>query len=1239
MKISSRLGTLLSIASTVTLLLQGIAWAEVADSVYRDMVLPVLGDVGHAALTYQYDNATQTKKVIQMFGGASGAPNNCEVGSWADFLGGQTYWGSDCPAQLSKSVRDSIISDALDQLNAHYWQYPVGHWEVPNSSPGAGDGYFRCDSLVEWCYRQNGYELCNDTLLYVDGPIYQWESVPDAIETPPYNVTMTYPSSQNPNSPTVSSTANITLQATGADTESGLAYNQPFTYWYATYINGSWTSWTELGTGDSSKPVQILSANTVYAWYVDVYDNSGNSTASSVYYFEYVPQYPISTSSSPSNGGTTSGGGTYNSGSTATVCASPNSCYTFANWTENGSVVSSSSCYSFTVSGNRSLVANFNPINYSISTSSSPSGGGTASGGGAKTCGSSVTVCATPNTCYQFVSWTENGQVVSTSPCYTFTVSGNRNLVANFALITCTISVSSSPPVCGLPTGSGIVTCGSGVTVCAPQCPCYVFVNWTEDGNAVSTSPCYAFTVTGNRTLVANFSQIIYTINTSSSPSSGGTTSGGGPKGCGTSVTVVATPSACYQFVNWTENGSVVSTSPSYTFIASGSRNLVANFSPINVTISTSSSPSGGGVTSGGGTVTCGSSVTVCATPNTGYGFVNWTENGSTVSASSCYSFTASGNGSLVANFTCAYAISPTTVSVGSGGGSGSVGVTAGSGCSWTATSNAGWINIPSGGSGTGNGTVAYNILSNSDCVSRTGTVTVAGQTFTVIEAGGSGSFSISPANVSVGSGGGSGSVGVTAGSGCNWTATSNVGWITIANNGSGTGNGTVNYSVAANTGNCASRIGTMTIAGKTYTVTEDADAGSFGVNPTSASAPANGGLGTIAVTASAGNCSWTASSGVGWITISSGSSGMGNGSVNYTVAANTSNCIQRTGNLTVAGNTFTLTQAAGTGSYSISPTSVSYGRNGGSGSIVVNAGDGCTWVANSPVDWVQITSEGAGTGAGSVTYSVNDNPVCDGRSTNLTVAGQTFSVSQISRPPVITSPPVVTNALGTVGDISVVKLDKAVTFLVGTNDPDGDTLSFQWGFDDGGSSTNCSPTHVFTNCGPYDVSVTISDSCASVTSGMTVAVSCPMDIANLKLKANFKRLGLDGCTVKGTLPDLPAGFSVTNALVALDVGDTIVDFELNKKGQGVNSNGNFKLSYSKKTGIWSFTGTLKGNLKAPWANYGVTGGSAINTDVSFPVLLLLQSGTLEAFDGEVALTYSTNRSGTSGSGTYRRVK
>lgn len=100
--------------------------------------------------------------------------------------------------------------------------------------------------------------------------------------------------------------------------------------------------------------------------------------------------------------------------------------------------------------------------------------------------------------------------------------------------------------------------------------------------------------------------------------------------------------------------------------------------------------------------------------------------------------------------------------------------------------------------------------------------MTIAGKTFTVNQGGTAAcTFSISPTQATYPKGGGGGSVAVTAGVGCGWTAVSNASWITIIGGASGSGNGTVTYSVAAYTGKPKKRTGTATIAGKTFSVTQ----------------------------------------------------------------------------------------------------------------------------------------------------------------------------------------------------------------------------------------------------------------------------------------------------------------------------------------------------------------------------------------------------------------------------------
>jgi CSLREA domain-containing protein len=82
----------------------------------------------------------------------------------------------------------------------------------------------------------------------------------------------------------------------------------------------------------------------------------------------------------------------------------------------------------------------------------------------------------------------------------------------------------------------------------------------------------------------------------------------------------------------------------------------------------------------------------------------------------------------------CSSSISHTSQSFAANGGTGSVNVTANADCNWTATSSAGWITITAGASGAGSGTVSYAVAAHTNNSPRSATLTIAGQTFTVLQ-------------------------------------------------------------------------------------------------------------------------------------------------------------------------------------------------------------------------------------------------------------------------------------------------------------------------------------------------------------------------------------------------------------------------------------------------------------------------------------------------------------------------
>ena len=397
----------------------------------------------------------------------------------------------------------------------------------------------------------------------------------------------------------------------------------------------TFTNWTEGGN--------VASTNASYTFNV-----TGNRTLVANF---ALNTYSITATADPTAGGTVTGAGTYNHGASCTLTATANTGYTFVNWTKNGTQVSTNASYTFTVSEAGTYVAHFSLNSYNVTATANPTAGGTVSGAGEYNHGASCTLTATANTGYTFTNWTENGSVVSTNANYTFTVEGARTLVANFTLNSYTITATANPTAGGTVSGAGEFNHGASCTLTATANTGYTFTNWTENGSVVSSNANYTFTVTGNRTLMANFTLNTYTIATAANPAAGGTVSGDGEYNHGESCTVTATANTGYTFSNWTENGSVVSTNASYTFTVEGNRNLVANFSNITYTITVSANPSNSGTATGGGTYNHGQSCTVIATSADGYTFTNWTENGSVVSTNANYTFTVTGDRALVANF------------------------------------------------------------------------------------------------------------------------------------------------------------------------------------------------------------------------------------------------------------------------------------------------------------------------------------------------------------------------------------------------------------------------------------------------------------------------------------------------------------------------------------------------------------------------------------------------------------
>ena len=230
----------------------------------------------------------------------------------------------------------------------------------------------------------------------------------------------------------------------------------------------------------------------------------------------------------------------------------------------------------------------------------------------------------------------------------------------------------------------------------------------------------------------------------------------------------------------------------------------------------------------------------------------------------------------------CSYSIAPASQNLASGGGSVSVAVTAPAGCSWNASSNDGsdcdliwhervrkW-NRADHGRGERRCRTSRN---GDDCGPD-----IRGCPGKRMPS------SLSPTSQTFPSGGGNGSFAVNTTGSCSWTPDPSASSIAITSAPNGTGPGTVQFTVATNSG--GARTGGITAGAQTFSITQNSGC-SPTVNPDTIPTQSVAGSLNVTVTA-APNCPWTSISNTAWIAIGMGASGSGNGTVRLDIQANT---------------------------------------------------------------------------------------------------------------------------------------------------------------------------------------------------------------------------------------------------------------------------------------------------------------------------------------------------------------
>jgi hypothetical protein len=380
-----------------------------------------------------------------------------------------------------------------------------------------------------------------------------------------------------------------------------------------------------------------------------------------------------------------------------------------------------------------------------------------------------------------------------------------------------------------------------------------------------------------------------------------------------------------------------------------------------------------------------------------GSGTVNYSVSSNPDPSPRTGSITVNGQTHTITQFgsDCAYTINPSEASVQSSGGSGAFTVNASSpACPWTASTSDTWIEITSG-SGSGTGDVIINVQPKTNYGSRTGTVTVQGLSLTVHQSGTDCTVNLASGGADFTSGGGTGSVAVTT-NGCSYSTVSPPSWITLTSGASGSNSGTLEYSIAPNS-TTQMRSHTLIIGGQPYSITQAGMECSFTVNVSTTLFGSSSGSGTISVIPNGSNCSWTSFSGSNFLRITSGWGGRGNGTVAFSLFANTSS-ISRDGTIIVAGQMVPITQSGVACSYDLRSSSGNMPSIGGLGSAGIVAPDGCAWTASSNQPWLSLNSS-SGTGTSEIYYVAQPNTSTAERGATIDIQGQAYTVTQAGVP------------------------------------------------------------------------------------------------------------------------------------------------------------------------------------------------------------------------------------------------
>jgi len=310
---------------------------------------------------------------------------------------------------------------------------------------------------------------------------------------------------------------------------------------------------------------------------------------------------------------------TYASGTVVTLTAVPSAGWSFSAW--SGDVSGSVNPTTITMNSNKAVTATFTQLQYTLTVSVSPVGGGSVSRNntGPYHYGDVVQLTASHATGWSFSSW--SGALTGSVNPADLTITGNMAVTATFTQNAYTLIVTTSGSGSVVLNNTGPYRYGDTVQLTANPTVGWSFDHWS--GDLVGSVNPTTILMDGNKAVTATFIQVQYTLTVMTVGSGSVSLNNTEPYHYGDVVQLTATPSAGWSFTGW--SGDLTGSQNPTTIMIDGHKSVTATFTQNEYTLTTANVGSGSVIkTPDQATYHYGDLVQLTAVPALGWSFAGW---------------------------------------------------------------------------------------------------------------------------------------------------------------------------------------------------------------------------------------------------------------------------------------------------------------------------------------------------------------------------------------------------------------------------------------------------------------------------------------------------------------------------------------------------------------------------------------------------------------------------------------